>query len=155
MIFFPKHYSIDSFEDLGVQCVHDIFKDIGEEEWTYNWCFTGTDGVHGHGCSLESLEEWLKFKQDKGIEEFCNQCNSKIPTKETDKIAENCPYKEQCCGDTLTILIVLPRLVALRYGTVKVTLKDLEKIKFYQDQTMKYLMGAYGNPFLSKKEGEE
>lgn len=140
----PKHYSVVSFKELGVDCVHEIFKGMEEDnyKWEYNWCFTGTDGVHGHSYSIERLREWLEFKKEKGItKEMCCECTRCVesPSEESDEITEKCPYKDRCCGDTLTILIVMPRIVALRYGTVEVTLEDLEKIKFYQEQTMKYL----------------
>lgn len=121
-ISMPNHYSIEKF--CSIDDVHSLFtKDI---DYYLNWCFTSTSGVHGHCLTIEQVKKWLLKKQELKLNCFrpgnCDEAN--------------CPYSEICCGDTITILIVQPRIVAMKYGNPIITIKDLELLRGYIKKTV-------------------
>lgn len=107
------HYSIfglnrnDDDSNLGMAGLRAMFPDAKANEM--NFVLFSTSGVHGHYLTIEDVEASLmKYGDD--------------PDFGDDEPAD-------WCGDTITFLIVHPRIVALRYGNARVTLDDIPFLK--------------------------
>lgn len=105
--------------DIGMESLRSMFpspRDINAE----NFVLFSTSGVHGSYTTLEEIEECIaKFGEDfdPGDDE-----------------------PEGFCGYKLTILIVQPRIVCLRYGNVRVRLEDIPYLRDIRSASRDALM---------------
>jgi hypothetical protein len=92
------HYTIwrfDSIDDVRAQFPDDV-------DYTLNWLFVGTSGVHGSYAALDDVMDALTTPPD---------------PSDDDEDGDDPP--------TVTLLIVQPRLVKTMYGDVPVTPADI------------------------------
>jgi len=99
------HYSVLKWEG-GVAALRDFFP--GALADPMNFVLFSTSGVHGSYATIEDIEESLR----------------KYPDGPPKGEEPNDWY-----GNKLTILIVQPRIVCMRYGTVEVELDDIQFLK--------------------------
>ena len=76
-----------------------------------NWCFLSTSGVHGHSLSLDGIEA--------------------IP------LEDKACFPPEDAVDTITVLIVQPRLVAIRYGDIPFEPSDVPWLRELVASTVK------------------
>ncbi len=95
------HYKVEKIS--SIQEIRDFFDKTEDEEtdFTLNWLFLSTSGIHGSYATLDDLD-------------FKNGFNA------------------------ITVLIVCPRLVVLRYGDIKITPDD---IPYLQNLVKKSIAG--------------
>jgi hypothetical protein len=102
------HYNLYHIKG-GVQALKEMFPEGKAND--LNFVLFSTSGVHGSYITIEEIEESLKkYGLDWEPED-----DERLPN--------------DWCGDELTVLIVHPRIVCLRYGNIKVTLKDIPFLK--------------------------
>ena len=80
-----------------------------ETDYTLNWVFASTSGVHGSYCSIDDVLARWDGDPD---------------------------YPDEEAAHDITILIVLPRCCILRYGTVEVTKQDLADLRVWIGKTL-------------------
>jgi hypothetical protein len=108
------HYNIFRFH--GIEALRKIFPD-GEAN-DLNFVLFSTSGVHGHYMTIEDCEASLaKY----GVREW--QKNEHVP--------------DDYCSPEITVLIVHPRLVCLRYGNVAFTADDIPFLKKLRESSWK------------------
>lgn len=121
------HYKI--IELKNIQEVHDIFTE--DVMYRLNWCFLSTSGIHGTYTTLQEIEDYLNKKEELDI--TCNKdCN-------------NCKMKDFDCSEYITILVVHPRTVTLKYGEMKITKEDIPKLRKYLINTIKKINDIYSD----------
>lgn len=99
------HYNI--FRGIPMEDLRSIFPDAIADEM--NLCLFSTSGVHGSSCTIEQIEEsLLKYGADTSFSD--DAPDDWIP-----------PH--------LTVLVVHPRLVCLKYGEVVVGPGDIDFLK--------------------------
>lgn len=104
------HYNIYEIDSISA-----IRQYIGEEADELNLVIFSTSGVHGTYTTIEEIEGGLlKYGAD---------------AKFTDD------WPEDYHGDELTVLIIHPRIVCMRYGCIKVTLDDAPYLKAIRDSS--------------------
>lgn len=96
---FAPHYSVASIKTMAE--VRTFFPDGEASE--LNWLFCATSGVHGTYLTIDECEREIRDPAAYELE------NNEPPSSPT----------------TITVLIVQPRIVHMRYGEVSVTLDDL------------------------------
>ena len=108
------HYNIfgvsngDDRAETGMAGLRAMFPDAKAN--AMNFALFSTSGVHGSYTTIEDVEESLtKYGEDPDFKD------------------EDGP--DDYHGDTVTFLIVHPRIVCLRYGNAKVTLADVPFLK--------------------------
>jgi hypothetical protein len=98
-----NHYQIQG----GIAALKCIFPDGQADEM--NFALFSTSGVHGSYITIEQIEASLqKYQAER---------------------PEGNDWPDDYYGDTLTVLIVQPRICCLRYGNVTVTLEDIPYLK--------------------------
>lgn len=97
------HYNIFSLNDgrRGMEALRQLFP-TGEAD-ELNLCLFSTSGVHGSYSKIEDVEKTLRENLPQDHDDFC---------------------------DELTVLVIQPRIVCLRYGNISgVTLEDVAWLK--------------------------
>jgi hypothetical protein len=97
MIQIPAHYSVAKIESLDE--LRELFTEA--TRFDLNWLVCSTSGVHGSYATLDQIEECLE-----GRGEYCHEADHEH-------------------DDWLTVLVIQPRLVALRYGQIQITRDDI------------------------------
>lgn len=92
-----QHYTLWSIDDIGD--VRGVFGDLENVDYTLNWLFVGTSGVHGTYLTLDDLDEMLTRPED----------------DET--------------RHTVTVLIVSPRIVRMEYGDIPISREDIPYLR--------------------------
>ena len=101
------HYNVYAMK--SVAGLKQLFGEEGEAN-TLNFCLFSTSGVHGSYTTLEQIEaSLLKY----GEREF----------------SEEEPVPEDYTYPHVTVLVVQPRIVCLRYADIPVTLEDMPFLK--------------------------
>jgi hypothetical protein len=102
------HYNIYEIDpENGVAALREMFP-LGEAN-TMNFVLFSTSGVHGSYVTIEEIEAGLeKYGSDP---EFGDE------------------EPDDWLGNMLTVLIVQPRLVCMRYGNIAVKLADIPFLK--------------------------
>ena len=104
------HYNIYSLKtEYSMDFLKKLFPE-GEAN-DLNFVLFSTSGVHGTYITIEDIENSLK----------------KYGDKEFDEAKEG--YPDDYHSNYLTVLIVHPRIVCLRYGEVRVKLEDIPYLK--------------------------
>src|SRR5687767_9563638 len=108
------HYTIQTIKTI------DQLKGIfPEPEANFmNFVLFSTSGVHGSYCTLEEVEAGLKEYPD-----FDEDSDEDWPDG----------YR----GNQVTILVVHPRIVCLKYGNIKVSLEDMPYLKALRESSWK------------------
>jgi hypothetical protein len=101
------HYSIWEIKG-GMDALRQMFPDGKANEM--NFVLFSTSGVHGSYTTLEAIEAGLKKEISEDDDDYV--------------------------GTDITVLIVQPRLVCMRYGTFDVTLDDIEWLKGLRQSSM-------------------
>ena len=102
------HYNIYEIDtDLGMNALHEMFPTAECNDM--NVVLFSTSGVHGMSCTLEEIE--------RGMRRYPNG----PPDPEE--------WPDDYDGDAITVLIVQPRIVCIRYGNVRVQLGDFPFLK--------------------------
>ena len=103
------HYNIFEFNgDMGTKLLRQLFPEGEANEM--NFVLFSTSGVHGSYTSLETIEKsFIKYGEDADFDD--------------DDWPEDYDY------GYLTILIIQPRIVCMRYGIFQVELKDIPYLK--------------------------
>lgn len=83
----------------SIEDVREIFDDLDDISWDMNWLFLSTSGVHGSYISLDDLESWDETEEGYEWPRF------------------------------ITILIVHPRLVVIRYGEILIQPEDVPYLR--------------------------
>lgn len=104
------HYNIFQITG-GIAALKDIFPE-GEAD-DMNFALFSTSGVHGSYLTLDELA--------RGIDKYGDE-----PEFEDDE------EPEDYAGDQLTVIIVQPRIVCLRYGNITVKKDDLPYLRKLQ-----------------------
>lgn len=97
VMYFAPHYKTFPLESM--EELRRYFPNGEADE--LNWCFCSTSGVHGMYTTLDTCERHLRGERD--------------PEKDVD----------EDWVPSVTVLVVQPRLVVLRYGHLDVTLEDV------------------------------
>jgi hypothetical protein len=112
---FDQHpsWSVLQFpEDATVDLLDSFFGDGGPNEM--NFLLFSTSGIHGSATTLEDCEEELKKPL------------SEREIRDDDDSGEPWPV-------TVTVLLVQPRIIGLRYGNLTIrNLDDIERLKRYR-----------------------
>jgi hypothetical protein len=119
--------------DVAMKLLHDLFPE-GEAN-DLNLCFFSTSGVHGTYTTIEEIEASLRKYGDDEIED-----------EELDKMGDPDDY----AGNTLTFLVLMPRLVTTYHGQVVVTLDDIPFLKKLRASSRRAMVTIGGT-----SEGEE
>lgn len=114
------HYSIFGFaEKDGMDVLRSHFPDAKADDM--NFVIFSTSGVHGSYTTLKEIEESIEKYGDDGAYE-----------------------QDDDAGRTLTVLIVHPRIVCLKYGNVTVTADDLPYLKDLARSSREIMGGLNG-----------
>ncbi len=92
-----------TFRIEDMETVRAIFGDPIDADFTLNWCFCSTSGVHGSYCTIDDEESYFADPERFVREENCGE--------------EHTP--------TMTITVVKPRVVQIGSGSPEVTPEDL------------------------------
>jgi hypothetical protein len=92
---------------IGMKMLRELFPDGEANE--YNMVLFSTSGVHGTYLTIEEIESGLR--------------------KHGDDPQFNSDWPDDYHGNSLTVLIVHPRICTLRHGNVEVTLADIPFLK--------------------------
>lgn len=106
-------WRIDSVDDV----VKVFGLDLNAVDFTLNWCFLSTSGVHGSYCTLDDLQRYFDDP-----EKFCAEENSGEPYE-----------------PNITITIVQPRIVRMGSGSLRIEPTD---IPYLRDLVGKTFMGV-------------
>jgi hypothetical protein len=121
--FDSAYYSIyKASEDEAWEVLHGIFDDVSEKfdripDFTLNWLFLSTSGIHGTYTTLDILR------------------NERLYPDELDPADYD--YEEPCT--LVTFLIVSPRICRIIYGNVMVSTE--EEDQWLRDKVQKTLEG--------------
>jgi hypothetical protein len=107
------HYNIYQI-DGGMTALRKFFSTCDVDPW--NLVLFSTSGMHGTYNTIEDIEAGLQRYGD----------HPQFSTNESE-------WPEDWRGNELTVLIVHPRLVCMRFGVVTVTLADIEFLKGLRD----------------------
>ena len=99
-----NHYQM---QEIGsIEEVRNLFKDMLEEDWTMNWLFLSTSGVHGSYWTLDELEkDWDTMEED--------------------------TYRH-----SIIMLVVLPRICLMAYGEVEIEREDILWLRVAVERTL-------------------
>lgn len=103
---------VTKFESMDE--VRGLFDPVERTDFTMNWLFCSTSGIHGSYLTIVELEEYFadpdRFdREDNGGEAF---------------------------EPSLTVLIVKPRVVQIGYGDIQVTKADLPYLRDLVSRTL-------------------
>jgi len=104
----PEHYAILNLDNMNQ--VRSIFDNGENISFEMNWLFLSTSGVHGTYTTLEEIEEKWGIEQD--------------------------DYGEKYYLDSVTVLIVQPRLCTLWNGHVKIEKEDIPYLRNLVSKTI-------------------
>ncbi len=103
------HYNIyEIYSDNGMNLLRRIFPDGIANDM--NFVLFSTSGIHGSCVSLEDIESSLIKYGDKTYNDFADP-------------------PDDFYNSYLTILIIHPRLVCMKYGDIKISLQDIPYLK--------------------------
>jgi hypothetical protein len=94
------HYKVTKLD--GMKDVRKVFE--GETDFTLNWLFLSTSGVHGSYATLDEVFG----------EEYLNEDGSA----------------------SITAMVMMPRLVVMRYGEIRITQADVPFLRETVRKTM-------------------
>lgn len=103
-----KAWRIESMADI-----RSVFPTLGETDFTLNWCFCGTSGVHGSYATIPEIEA------------------------EIDKPEPNADTGVGLYEPRITVTLVQPRLVKIASGNIVVTKKDLAYLRELVRRTLR------------------
>lgn len=97
--------------EVGMTTLRELFPNGEADE--YNLCLFSTSGIHGTYFTIEQIEECLlKYGNDGPADD---------------------DEQDDWIGNQLTVLVVQPRIVCLRCGTVRVRLTDVGWLKHLRE----------------------
>lgn len=100
-----------------IETIDDLkkFFPLGEAN-PFNFVLFSTSGVHGSSLTLENLKDCLTL-----------------------------PKNDDDFEDHLTVLIIQPRVVSLRYGHIKISLADVEYLEKLRESSKKAILHYFND----------
>ena len=116
------YYQISQLpEDTGIEALRAIFNDGGPVDYTMNWLFLSTSGVHGHYTALDAIEaEVPRLTHGCWKWDHDPTCDCGAPFDR-----DNPPNIHPDGRFSITVLVVKPRIVQTTYGTIYAHVDDI------------------------------
>ena len=120
-VFFHEHGVVQELKQ-GMDQIHSIFDNMTADEYSMNWLFLSTSGIHGNYTTLDDIQDWYDDPDSFNASDWLS---------DTNKPEDIIPF--------ITVLIVQPRLVNMLYGHIRITEEDIPYLRDCNKRTLEII----------------